>query len=273
MDLEDEEAESFGVAKIQEFTWKQLLDLDACTRCGRCQDQCPAHLTEKPLSPKKIVLDLKNHLYEQDKTAEEAPSLIGNVIQEDTLWACTTCRNCMEHCPVHVEHVDKIVDLRRYQVLMESKFPEELMEAFRGLEKNSNPWGLGFDARVEWAKELEVPIIALSQLSRAVEQRGDKRPLLSDLRESGAIEQDADMVTFLYRPEYYKQTEFNGLPTQGLAVFEIAKHRNGSISDILLKFVPHLTVFRDYTVQSQFTPPAEPPVDWSEPTHTDEPDF
>jgi Fe-S oxidoreductase/nitrate reductase gamma subunit len=160
MDLEDEEAESFGVAKIQEFTWKQLMDLDACTRCGRCQDQCPAHLTEKPLSPKKIILDLKNHLYEQGKMSEEAPSLIGNVIQEDTLWACTTCRNCMEHCPVHVEHVDKIVDLRRYQVLMESKFPEELMEAFRGLEKNSNPWGLGFDARVEWAKELEVPILS-----------------------------------------------------------------------------------------------------------------
>jgi len=160
MDLEDEEAESFGVAKIKEFTWKQLLDLDACTRCGRCQDHCPAHLTEKPLSPKDIILDLKNHLHKQGKKADEAPALVGNVVQEDTLWACTTCRNCMEHCPVYVEHVDKIIDLRRYQVLMESKFPEELMEAFRGLEKNSNPWGLGFDARVDWVEELDVPILS-----------------------------------------------------------------------------------------------------------------
>ena len=163
MDLEDEEAESFGVAKINEFTWKQLLDLDACTRCGRCQDHCPAHLTEKPLSPKDIILDLKNHLHKQGKKADEAPALVGNVVQEDTLWACTTCRNCMEHCPVYVEHVDKIIDLRRYQVLMESKFPEELMEAFRGLEKNSNPWGLGFDARVDWVEELDVPILSEMQ--------------------------------------------------------------------------------------------------------------
>ena len=160
MNLEDEDAESFGVAKIQEFTWKQLLDLDACTRCGRCQDHCPAHLTEKPLSPKNFIQDLKNHLHKQSKTDEETPALVGNVVQEDVLWACTTCRNCMEHCPVYVEHVDKIIDMRRYQVLMESKFPEELTEAFRGLEKNSNPWGLGFDARADWAKELDVPILS-----------------------------------------------------------------------------------------------------------------
>jgi Fe-S oxidoreductase/nitrate reductase gamma subunit len=163
MDLEDEEAESFGVAKIQEFTWKQLLDLDACTRCGRCQDHCPAHLTEKPLSPKNIILDLKEHLHQRQKKTDEAPALVNNVIQEDTIWACTTCRNCMEHCPVYVEHVDKIIDLRRSQVLMESKFPEELMEAFRGLEKNSNPWGLGFDARMDWVEEMDVPILAEMQ--------------------------------------------------------------------------------------------------------------
>jgi len=163
MDLEDEKAESFGVAKIKEFTWKQLLDLDACTRCGRCQDHCPAHLTEKPLSPKDIILDLQNHLHKHGKKTDEAPALVGNVVQEDTLWACTSCRNCMEHCPVYVEHVDKIIDMRRYQVLMESKFPEELMEAFRGLEKNSNPWGLGFDARVDWVEELDVPILSEMQ--------------------------------------------------------------------------------------------------------------
>lgn len=170
MDLEDEKAESFGVAKIEEFTWKQLLDLDACTRCGRCQDNCPAFLTEKPLSPKKIIQDLKGHLHERGKTlylqhaqeneSNESSLLVGNIIQEDELWACTTCRNCMEHCPVYVEHVDKVIDMRRYQVLMESKFPEELMEAFRGLEKNSNPWGLGYETRSDWMKELNVPILS-----------------------------------------------------------------------------------------------------------------
>jgi len=170
IDLEDENAESFGVSKLQEFTWKQLMDLDACTRCGRCQDQCPAHLTEKPLSPKKLIQDLKNHLQSAGPTIfreqreggslPESPALVKEVISEDTLWACTTCRSCMEHCPVYVEHVDKIVDMRRYQVLMESQFPEELMTAFRGLEKNSNPWGLGYDSRADWMEELHVSLMA-----------------------------------------------------------------------------------------------------------------
>jgi len=170
MDLEDEEAESFGVAKIEEFTWKQLMDLDACTRCGRCQDHCPAYLTDKPLTPKKLITDLKDHLSARGpllikakakKTEpEEAAPLVGSVIQEDELWACTTCRSCMEHCPVYVEHVDKVIDMRRYQVLMESKFPEELTQAFKGLETNSNPWGMGRDARADWMGDLNVPVLA-----------------------------------------------------------------------------------------------------------------
>jgi Fe-S oxidoreductase/nitrate reductase gamma subunit len=170
MDLEDEEAETFGISKIEEFTWKHLLDLDACMRCGRCQDNCPAYLTKKPLSPKKIIQDLRVLLHaqakrvyskqDQEKKSDASPGLVGNIIQEDELWACTTCRNCMEHCPVYVEHVDKIIDMRRYQVLMESKFPEELTDAFRGLEKNSNPWGLGHDARADWIAELNVPILS-----------------------------------------------------------------------------------------------------------------
>ncbi len=170
MDLEDEEAESFGVSKIEEFSWKHLMDLDACTQCGRCQDHCPAHLTEKPLSPKSLIKDLKDHMSltlpkrlkqtAQASDSTEVPSLIGGVIPEDVLWACTTCRSCMEHCPVYVEHVDKIVDMRRYQVLMESRFPEELMAAFRGLEKNSNPWGLGLDSRADWVGEMNVPILS-----------------------------------------------------------------------------------------------------------------
>lgn len=170
MDLEDEEAESFGISTIEEFSWKHLMDLDACTQCGRCQDHCPAHLTEKPLSPKVLIKDLKDHMYltipqrlrQKAQTSDntELPPLVGEVIAEDILWTCTTCRSCMEHCPVYVEHVDKIVDMRRYQVLMESKFPEELTTAFRGLEKNSNPWGLGFDTRADWVGEMNVPILS-----------------------------------------------------------------------------------------------------------------
>ena len=170
LDLEDEAAESFGVTEIQEFTWKHLMDLDGCTQCGRCQDHCPAYLTEKPLSPKKLILDMRNHLHERgprlcrpkadNENSPEPSPLVDNVIREDVLWACTTCRSCMEHCPVFVEHVDKIIAMRRYQVLMESKFPDELTAAFRGLENNSNPWGLGFDTRADWAKGLDVPVMA-----------------------------------------------------------------------------------------------------------------
>jgi Fe-S oxidoreductase/nitrate reductase gamma subunit len=173
LDLEDEKAESFGIAKIEEFSWKHLMDLDACMRCGRCQDHCPAYLTEKPLSPKKVINDLKDHLHmrapqvikAKAKRAdpEEAPPLTGSVIKEDELWTCTTCRSCMEHCPVFIEHVDKIVDMRRYQVLMESKFPQELIQVFKGLETNSNPWGMGREARGDWIRELEVP--AMSEMS------------------------------------------------------------------------------------------------------------
>jgi Fe-S oxidoreductase/nitrate reductase gamma subunit len=169
LDLEDEKVESFGVAKIEEFTWKQLLDLDACTRCGRCQDRCPAYLTEKPLSPKKLIIDLRDHLHvrapqilearAKGTKPEDIPPLMGKVIEENVLWTCTTCRSCLEHCPVHVEQVDKIIDLRRYQVLMESKFPAELNSFFRNMETNSNPWGIGFASRAEWAEGLDVKLI------------------------------------------------------------------------------------------------------------------
>ncbi len=170
LDREDEEAETFGISKIEEFTWKQLMDLDACMRCGRCQDHCPAYLTEKSLSPKKIINDLKTHLHIRaphiikakikGAEAEEVPALVGSVIEQDVLWACTTCRSCMEHCPVFVEHIDKIVDMRRYQVLMESQFPEELKTAFKGLETNSNPWGMGRADRADWVEGLDVPTMS-----------------------------------------------------------------------------------------------------------------
>ena len=159
-----EEAETFGVSHIREFTWKQLLDLEACTRCGRCQDHCPAHLTEKPLSPKKVILDLRSHLHEKGKPLiwnqtpkdDEEPCLAGKVISEDTLWACTFCLNCYEQCPVYISAFDKIIDMRRYLVLMETRYPSELREVFRNMERRSNPWGIEKHLRSDWAKDFGV---------------------------------------------------------------------------------------------------------------------
>jgi Fe-S oxidoreductase/nitrate reductase gamma subunit len=165
--LDIENAETFGVAKLSEFTWKQLLDADACTRCGRCQDNCPAYLSEKPLSPKKVIQDLKNHLVLQRRipSQKENPEdqnlpIAGNVITEDELWACTTCGACQEACPVFVEVVDKVVDLRRYLVLMESKFAPQVKLFFKNMETNYNPWTIGFATRGDWAKDLKVKILS-----------------------------------------------------------------------------------------------------------------
>jgi Fe-S oxidoreductase/nitrate reductase gamma subunit len=163
-----DEAETFGARKISEFTWKQLLDLEACTRCGRCQDHCPAHLTEKPLSPKKVILDLRAHLHEKGKPLlwgqplkeEEGPPLAGGVIADDTLWACTFCLNCYEQCPVFISAFDKIIEMRRYLVLMETRYPSELREVFRNMERRGNPWGAEKRLRAEWAKALGVKTLA-----------------------------------------------------------------------------------------------------------------
>jgi len=163
-----EEAETYGVTEIKEFTWKQLLDLEACTRCGRCQDNCPAHLSEKPLNPKKVIQDLKAHLLTKggaiiptNHQPESEPSpLLGEVISEDTLWSCTACLSCYEQCPVFISGFDKIIDMRRSSVLMESRFPGELKEVFRGLERRSNPWGGDKSQRADWAKDFGVKTLA-----------------------------------------------------------------------------------------------------------------
>jgi Fe-S oxidoreductase len=163
-----EEAETYGVTEIKEFTWKQLLDLEACTRCGRCQDNCPAHLSEKPLNPKKVIQDLKAHLLTKggaiipaNPQPESEPSpLLGPVISEDTLWACTACLNCYEQCPVFISGFDKLIDMRRSSVLMESRFPNELKEVFRGMERKSNPWGVEKSERADWVKTLGVKTMA-----------------------------------------------------------------------------------------------------------------
>jgi Fe-S oxidoreductase/nitrate reductase gamma subunit len=165
-----ETAETFGVTTINEFTWKHLLDLDACTRCGRCQDQCPAYLSEKPLTPKKLVQDLKYHLQSEGNIllgnngkgagAQALSPIIGSAVTADELWSCTSCMACMEHCPVFVEQIPKVVDLRRYLVMMESSFPSEVAGVFRNMEVNSNPWGIGLATRGDWAKALNIPILS-----------------------------------------------------------------------------------------------------------------
>ncbi|MBN1298363.1 MAG: 4Fe-4S dicluster domain-containing protein [Actinobacteria bacterium] len=175
---EFETSESFGVSFAEEFTWKQLMDGDACTRCGRCQDNCPAFLTEKPLSPKKIINDIKDNKDERipkileaqakaedpsnmDLTTIDTKALVGASVLEDEIWACTNCGACMEACPVQIEHVNAINSMRRSQVLMEGKMAPELQTAFTNMENNSNPYGFAFASRAEWIPEdLELKSVA-----------------------------------------------------------------------------------------------------------------
>jgi Fe-S oxidoreductase/nitrate reductase gamma subunit len=151
LDMEDEEVESFGAARIGDLTWKDIFDTDACTGCKRCQDRCPAHNSEKPLSPMQMV----NRLGEAAFNDPDA-----NLIEtcgKDALWSCTTCLACQEICPASIEHVGKIVEMRRNLVLMEGEFPgEEVMKAMGDTEINGNPLGMGYAARGDWARELGV---------------------------------------------------------------------------------------------------------------------
>ncbi len=163
-----ENAESFGASKLEDFTRKELFDLDACIRCGRCLEHCPANLSGKPLSPKRNYDDLRAHMEEvgallrQEKKTEtgERKALIGKIISEDVIWACTSCMACSHVCPIYIPCLDKILDMRRYLVLMESRFPSEVQLVFRNLENNQNPWGVGSGLRADWAKGLEVKTMA-----------------------------------------------------------------------------------------------------------------
>ena len=154
-----EETETFGVGKIEDFTWKQLLDLDACTNCGRCQDSCPAYLTGKSLSPKKVIQDLKSLLLETSKTkssGNNGRALIGEVVAEDAIWDCTTCRSCQEHCPVFVEHIDKMIDMRRNLVLELAQMPDTVSATLRSIETRGHPWRGTMAMRTDWAQGLEI---------------------------------------------------------------------------------------------------------------------
>ncbi|GAA2003872.1 (Fe-S)-binding protein [Brevibacterium samyangense] len=228
---------SMGVGKIEDFTWKGLLDFSTCTECGRCQSQCPAWNTEKPLSPKLMMMNLRNHAHakapwlqaaqaakaeatppaplpeDADKKAKKAwqkemdeyesitdphsnidllgtlseaaqaeavRPLVGaqdveelaelGVIDPDALWSCTTCGACVEQCPVDIEHVDHFVDMRRYQVLIESAFPTELGGLFKNLENKQNPWGMSQKKRMQWAKDLDFEI---KQVGADIEDLGE----------------------------------------------------------------------------------------------------
>jgi Fe-S oxidoreductase len=200
IDFEDPgEDDTFGRGKIEDFTWKGMLDFATCTECGRCQSQCPAWNTGKPLSPKLVIMDLRDHLFAKapyiiggkdmpeegaiDFSAglkahpghgvpesgfervrgsgpeQAARPLVGTleqggVIDPDVLWSCTTCGACVEQCPVDIEHVDHIVDMRRHQVLIESEFPSELGVLFKNLENKGNPWGQNAKDRLDWTKKL-----------------------------------------------------------------------------------------------------------------------
>ncbi|MBA4085059.1 MAG: iron-sulfur-binding reductase [Kytococcus sp.] len=226
---EMEEETTLGVGKVEDFTWKGLLDFSTCTECGRCQSQCPAWNTEKPLSPKLLMMTLRDHAHAKapylaaangtsgvlsssggarSQTAHGAVALAGAprqtdgsvataepdainwaemalvgqtgydvdhplsaynphgpdaVIDEDVLWSCTTCGACVEQCPVDIEHVDHIVDMRRYQNLIESAFPSELGGLFKKLESKGNPWGMGAKARMDWAKDLPFAVKVLGE--------------------------------------------------------------------------------------------------------------
>jgi Fe-S oxidoreductase len=193
----------FGKGKIEDFTWKGYLDFSTCTECGRCQSQCPAWNTGKPLSPKLIIMDLRDHLFakapyliggksldgdvavtghephgahvpeagfprvEGSGPEQAARPLVGTlanggVIDPDVLWSCTTCGACVEQCPVDIEHIDHIVDMRRYQVLIESSFPSEAGTMLRNLENKGNPWGLADKAREEWTEGLSFDVRRVS---------------------------------------------------------------------------------------------------------------
>ena len=166
MDMENVDEDTvFGVGEVGHFSWKQMLDFATCTECGRCQSVCPAWNTEKPLSPKLLIMNLRDNMFASATpllTGEgDFTALVPNVIDPEVLWACTTCGACVEECPVDIEHIDAIGDMRRYQVLMESEFPSEAGLMLRNVENQGDPWGLGQAKRTEWTQTLdfEIPVI------------------------------------------------------------------------------------------------------------------
>lgn len=163
------EDDVFGIGSTADISWKGLLDMATCTECGRCQSQCPAWHTEKPLSPKLLIMAMRDHALAKIGTDSASEKIVGNnphenAISLDVLWSCTTCGACVEECPVDIEHVDHIVNMRRFQVLVESEFPTELGNTFRNLEKAGNPWGANRVDRDAWIKEVDFPITVIDSV-------------------------------------------------------------------------------------------------------------
>ncbi|MCY3413312.1 MAG: (Fe-S)-binding protein [Candidatus Heimdallarchaeota archaeon] len=162
--FEDEDLEIYGVNDVMDLTWPQMLDLYSCTGCGRCQEVCPAYLNDQPLSPKALILNMRDQLLEKATIIRKDPEseleletpLIGGAVPTDMLWSCTTCLACTVACPVLIEHVDKIIDLRRYQAMMEADFPSGIENAMNAIEVNSNPWNISKSDRDLWAEGLDI---------------------------------------------------------------------------------------------------------------------
>ena len=200
MDLET--AEVFGASRIQDFSWKELLDGYACAVCGRCSDNCPANITGKVLSPMHIVENMKEHVLEfgpgvaAGDDAQESKPLIGNWVSEEALWDCVTCGACIQECPVGVEHVDSIVDMRRFMVMEQASMPDTAMNALLSMEQRGHPWRGTTYSRTDWAEGLGVPTLAEHPkaavlfwvgCTAALEQRsqGIARAMVSVLKRAG----------------------------------------------------------------------------------------
>ncbi|MBN1878531.1 4Fe-4S dicluster domain-containing protein [bacterium] len=168
LDLDDETIESFGIEKMDDHTWKDVLDLYTCTECGRCNDQCPAALTGKSLAPREITIAENHFLQDEDAdriltgcaTDEPVKQLIPDVVSEAAIWECTTCHACEQACPVNIGYVHRIIGLRRAANLNRGEFPKELKRVFKGMENNSNPWNIGASKRGDWASDLDIPFFS-----------------------------------------------------------------------------------------------------------------
>ncbi len=204
-DIEElDEDSTLGVGAVEEFSWKGILDFNTCTECGRCQDQCPAWNTEKPLSPKLLIMALRDAGHAKAPysmapesarekvlagggdtlTQEVERPLVGDtgddwfympedgsgVIDPDVLWSCVTCGACVQECPVDIEHVDHIVDMRRYQMLVENNFPAELSQLFKGMEGKGNPWNMSPTARMDWAKDLDFEVKVVGETIESLDE-------------------------------------------------------------------------------------------------------
>ena len=170
----DLEKEEFGARTFKDLTWKNALDVNTCTECGRCQTHCPTYITGKPLTHKQVNQDLKHYLWDNERllvtgidddgVAHEAAALVASssdrdtgILSADTVWACTSCGWCETACPVFIENVPRLIDMRRYKVQVEADFPPEMQRVFEGIERQGNPWGVGQDKRADWQGDLTIP--------------------------------------------------------------------------------------------------------------------